>query len=183
MAPAFARFLRKRVSRCFCNPPPKNRADGLCMKSVGPKIASPKGSAQVTRQVTAGYFGDLAVTAGLRLTATLQGRQAAAVVAFGVLVGGARNNRSSVRGGNLRSGGREVRAHNAKHQDRNPECLLHGLSPVRALMHQKLCLRAWTRIIRHASSPSARFPIHHRTGWSVKPALGTETPILFRPQL
>ncbi len=43
----------------------KNGADGLCMKSVSPKIASPS----VRPKLPTGYFGDLAATSGIRFTA------------------------------------------------------------------------------------------------------------------
>jgi len=71
--------------------------------------------------ITTGYFGDLAVTLGLRLT-NRHRRQ----VRLTVVSRRARKNRASVRGGNRGDGGDDEGAHEYYDQDCNPDCTFHG---------------------------------------------------------
>jgi hypothetical protein len=73
-----------------------------------PEDCEPQGSAQVTEN----YFGDLAATGDIRLTANShRWKLSAAAFALQLLLWWARNDRASVRGGNLRNGGCDVCAH------------------------------------------------------------------------
>jgi hypothetical protein len=105
----------------------ENPAKGFAHKKVGlpgyesrqPKDCEPpKFSAQVT--VAVGYLRYLAY----RVAPALELLQQSWFAAF--VMGWARKNRASVRGGNLLDSCSEKCAHYSYHQDRNPECAFHG---------------------------------------------------------